>query len=141
PFTASTPRLVNVSARCQVDSTGAGSLIAGFVIGGSTCETVLIRGIGPGLTAYGVPGVLPDPTLDVHTTINNQDTVLAANDDRSGDAVLTTVFKQVGAFALTDTASKDAALIVTLPPGAYTANLNANGATGGVGLIEVYEVP
>jgi hypothetical protein len=69
--------------------------------------------------------------------------VLDANDDwwRSGGAVsLPPVFGSVGAFALA-TQSRDAALVATLPPGSYTAQLAGAGGTTGVALVEVYEVP
>ena len=60
----SAPRLINISARAQV-GTGSDVLIAGFVIEGTAQETVLIRASGPALKAFGVTGVLPDPTLTV----------------------------------------------------------------------------
>ena len=47
----------------------------------------------------------------------------------------------VGAFALTDPASKDSVLLVTLPPGGYTATASGVGGTGGQAIVEVYEVP
>jgi len=60
------------------------------------------------------------------------------NDNWSGDATVALVAARVGAFPLVDSASRDAALLVTLGPGAYTANLS--GGTG-VGLVELYDVP
>ena len=66
---------------------------------------------------------------------------IAANDNWGGDPQITAVSKTVGAFALTDPNSKDAALLVTLPPGVYTAQVSgADGGTG-VALVEVYDVP
>ena len=47
----------------------------------------------------------------------------------------------MGAFALASPASRDAALLVTLQPGSYTAQLSGVGGTTGVALIEIYEVP
>jgi hypothetical protein len=55
-------------------------------------------------------------------------------------ATLTSTAAQVGAFPLI-AGSKDAALIVTLPPGAYTAQVSGNGGTTGNGMAEVYEIP
>jgi hypothetical protein len=97
---------------------------------------VLIRGIGPTLARYGVSGVLANPQLQVF----QGNTLLAQNDDWGGDTTLATVAAQVNAFAL-DANSKDAALLLTLPPGAYTAQVSGVGNTTGVALVEIYEVP
>ena len=134
--TPATPRLINVSARAQV-GTGGEVLIAGFVIGGSTAKTVLIRAVGPTLANFGVGSVLADPQLQLFQAA----TVIAANDNWGGDPQLATVGTSVGAFALGHAASKDAALLVTLPPGSYTAQVSGVGHTTGIALIEIYEVP
>jgi hypothetical protein len=56
-------------------------------------------------------------------------------------AEITTAATQAGAFALT-AGSRDAALLVTLKPGSYTAQVKAaQSASSGVALIEIYEVP
>lgn len=136
-FTLSTPRLVNVSARTQV-GTGGNILIAGFVIGGSTAKTLLIRATGPALDQYGVLGFLTDPKLDVIRS--DSGVVVARNDDWGGDATLVNASASVGAFSLSS-ASKDAAVLITLPPGSYSAQVAGVSDTTGVGLIEVYEVP
>lgn len=136
-FTATTPRLINVSARTQV-STGDNVLIAGFVIRGTTAKTVLIRGAGPALQRFGVNGVLANPKLQLG--LQGAANILAENDDWGGDPQIATVAKSVGAFAFLDGSSTDSALLVTLPPGNYTAKVfGADGGTG-VALIEVYEV-
>lgn len=135
-FTATTPRLVNVSARTEV---GAGSdiLIAGFVIGGTTAKTVMIRAIGPTLAVFGVTDTLADPRLQLFSGPN----LVAENNDWGGDAQLVRIAEAVGAFAIPVATSRDAVLLVTLPPGSYTAQVSgANGGTG-VGLVELYEVP
>ena len=135
-FAAATPRLVNVSARTQV-GTGDSILFAGFVVGGTTAKTVLIRGIGPTLGVFGVTGVLDDPKLQLYSGT----TLLRENDNWGGDAQLTAVGASVGAFNLANAGSKDAVLLVTLPPGSYTAQISGVGATTGVALVEVYDVP
>ena len=140
-FTSSTSRLINVSARCQVDGSGSGSLVAGFVVGGATAKTVLIRGTGPALAAFSVPGTLSDPVISVYGTQNGQPTLMAANDNWAGDPVLSGIFAQVQAFAIGNAASNDSALLITLPPGIYSANLTSKDGTAGVALIEIYEVP
>lgn len=134
-YTTAMPRLTNVSARTQV-GTGAGVLIVGFVVSGSTTEKVLVRGIGRGLEKFGVTGVLANPQL---TLFAGDGSVLATNAGWGGSSNLADVFAQVGAFAL-DAGSTDTAVVATLPPGAYTVQISgANGSTG-VALAEVYEV-
>ncbi len=137
-FTAATPRLIAVSV---LKSIPAGSpLTAGFVIGGSTNKTVLVRAIGPrlGLAPFGIPTAMADPKLDLY----RGQTVIASNDNWGGDPQLTAVGGSVGAFAVTDAASKDAMILVTLAPGNYTAEAGPlAGTTGGTAIVEVYEVP
>ncbi|MDB6126871.1 MAG: hypothetical protein JWM35_767 [Verrucomicrobia bacterium] len=139
-FAATTPRLVNVSARTQV-GTDASALIAGFVIGGTTPCKVMIRGIGPTLTGYGVPGALADPYLELF--LQGSTTPLNTNDDwstASNAAAVQAAATQVGAFSLAS-GSKDAVLYVTLQPGIYSAKVSGVNNTTGVGLVEIYEVP
>ena len=136
-FTATTPRLTNVSVLKNIP---AGSILtAGFVIGGSTAKTVLVRAIGPrlGLAPFSIAGAMADPKLDLFSG----QTVIASNDNWGGAAHLTTVGTAVGAFAVTDAASKDAMLVITLAPGNYTAQVTGVSNTGGIAIVEVYEVP
>ena len=132
-FTTATPRLINVSVRKHIGSL----LTMGFVVGGSTSAKVLVRGIGPTLGAFGVPGTVADPQL---TLFNSSSVKIGENNDWGGTAPLTAAFASVGAFALPST-SKDAALLVTLAPGNYTAQVTGVNGTTGVALVEVYEVP
>lgn len=126
-------RLVNVSARNRV-GTGDDILIAGFTISGTGNKRLLIRAVGPKLGEFGVTGFLADPKLEIYDAIGGK---LTENDNWPGD--LATTFASVGAFAL-NPGSPDAALIATLPPGSYTAQVR--GADGGTGeaLIEIYEL-
>ena len=128
-------RLVNISARTQV-GTGENVLVIGFVITGSGSQSILLRAIGPGLTQFGVGGVLVDPQLRLFNAAGAQTEI---NDDWGGSAALAAAFAQTGAFGL-PVASKDAALVVTLSPGAYTAQVSGVAATTGVALVEVYEL-
>jgi hypothetical protein len=132
-FTTATPRLINVSVRKHLGS----GLTMGFVVGGATAAKVLVRGIGPTLGAFGVPGTVVDPQL---TLFNSSSAKIGENNDWAGTAELTAAFANVGAFALPAT-SKDAALLVTLAPGNYTAQVTGVNGTTGVALVEVYEVP
>lgn len=135
-FTPATSRLINVSARTQV-GTGGDILIAGFAIGGTTAKTVLIRAVGPTLAGFGVTGTLADPRLQLFSGT----TMIRENDNWGGDTQLTTVGSSVGAFALADGASKDAVLLLTLPPGSYSAQVSGVSNTTGIALVEVYEIP
>ena len=137
-FSPATPRLLHASARALVNP-GAGNLILGFVVGGSTSRTFLIRGLGPALTAYGVPGTLADPTLQVVSF--GTGAVVGQNDNWGGNSAVTAAAGQVGLFPLTNVQSKDAALLVTLSPGVYTANLSGVNNTSGIALLEIYTVP
>gem|GEM_PF-2267399 len=136
-----TPRLVNLSARNFV-GTGSDILIAGFALSGSGTKQVLIRAVGPALTAFGVPGALEDPRLEVYDGSGRS---LAANDNwgtpvGSAAAATTATFAQVGAFPLA-AGSRDAALLITLNAGAsYTVQVAGVNNTTGEALIEVYEV-
>ena len=129
-------RLVNLSARALVRG-GDDALAAGFVIGGTQPRRVLIRAVGPTLGEYGVTGVLADPVLRLYQGA----TPLAINDDweisRSGAALAVTA-QRVGAFALAP-ASLDAALLITLAPGAYTVLVAGVAGTAGLVLVEIYD--
>lgn len=135
-------RLVNVSARGLVSPNAP--FIAGFVITGTAPQRVLIRGIGPTLGAapFNVAGTLPNPRL----TLFRGSTVVKSNDDwfRDPDAALIRQAAiRAGAFAL-GANSADAAILLYLAPGAYTAQIsappNASAANStGLAMIEIYE--
>ena len=135
-YTPTSPRLVNISTRVQVGS-GGGTLIAGFVIGGSTSRTVLVRASGPALSSFGVLGVLPDPKLALYSGSAE----LAVNSGWGGDSAIASASAAVGAFAWNSPTSLDSAILVTLPPGPYTAQISGASGDVGVALVEVYEVP
>ena len=130
-------RLTNVSAR-GFSGTGEEALIPGFVISGTGAKTMLIRVVGPTLADFGVPGTMADPRLEVIP--GGQAFVIAANDDWGGTAELEAAFATTGAFAFAEEGSLDAAVLVRLPPGAYTVRpTGANDGTGEI-LVEAYEV-
>jgi YVTN family beta-propeller protein len=140
-YTPLSPRLVNISARAQV-GTGGNILIAGFIVGGTTSETVLIRASGPALKTFGVPGVLPDPLLKLYrSNADGSSVLLQSNANWGGDTHISGEAAAVGAFSWGNIATPDSALLVTLPPGAYTAEVSGNDADSGVALAEIYEVP
>ena len=134
--TGTTQRLINVSARNLV-GTGDNILIAGFVVDGTggVGRTLLIRAVGPTLAGFGVSGALVDPKLEIYSSSAVK---LVENDNWS--ATLAATAGGVGAFPLA-TGSADAALLVTLPPGAYSAQVSGIANGTGEALVEVYEVP
>ena len=136
--TATTPRLVNLSTRAQLDT--AGELVVGFVLRGLSARTVLVRAVGPSLGALGVEGVMPDPKLELFDN-DNGGKKIGENDNWGGDVQIVNVADSVGAFALAGNDTKDAVLLMTLPAGAYSARLSGVGGAGGTAIVEVYEVP
>ena len=133
-------RLVNVST-LGFAGTGADGLTPGFVIGGTAPKQLLIRAAGPVLAqSFGVGGVLSDPQLTVRPL--GRATVVGFNNDWGDggqEATLRLAFLAAGAFDL-PAGSRDAALLVRLPPGGYT--VQATGADGGTGvaLVEIYDL-
>ena len=134
-YRTSSPRLINLSARALVGS-GANSIIAGFVIGGSTSKTVLIRASGPALAALGLAGTLANPTLQLYAG----DTMIAANAGWAGDPQIASAAASAGAFSWANPSSADSALLVTLEPGAYTAEIAGAHGNTGLALVEIYDV-
>ena len=144
----STARLANVSTLANAGGTNV--LDAGFVISGTTDETVLIRAVGPTLgSGFAVSGALANPRLTlndgngnviaINTGWTNAPT-LGASTVRSAVLPATaTLMTAAGAFALTAN-SADSALIVTLPPGSYTALVTSPTGATGLSLVEVYEL-
>ena len=129
-------RLINLSCRAQIDAAGE-ALIAGFVVAGGTAKTLLVRAVGPSLGQLGVQAFLRSGQLAL---FNSTGTKIAENLGRGFDFYPADVAPQVGAFPLASGAL-DNVLIVTLPPGAYTAQLRGTNGNAGIALIEVYEVP
>jgi hypothetical protein len=130
-------RFANISTRGMVGS-GSGVLIAGFVVEGSASKQVMIRAIGPSLQEFGVKGYARDPRLVVRRSMGVYSTGVAINDDWDGSGGLFRDLEgKVGAFPLS-AGESDAAIILTLEPGVYTAEM-ADRGTGGLGLIEVYD--
>lgn len=127
-------RLVNVSARTYA-GTGEDVLVVGFVVDGNVPKKLLLRAVGPTLASYGVSGVLNNPVLRL---FNADQEVVAENDDWN-TSLVSSVAAQVGAFAL-DEASADAALVYTVVPGAFTAQVTGAAGASGIALVEVYEV-
>jgi hypothetical protein len=128
---ANPPRLANISTRLQV-LTGDDVMIGGFIIGGSAPKTVVVRARGPSLAQFGVTGLLANPQLQLFSG----PTVIASNDNWLSAANSAAI--QAAGFAPGDTS--EAAIMMTLNPGAYTAIVSGVAQGTGVGIVEVFEV-
>ena len=144
--------LGNISTRGSV-LTGDNVMIGGFIIEGSAPVRILVRSRGPSMAGapFFVPGTLADPLLRVFSG----STVIAQNDNWQ-DAPNCSGFVCEGAAAITSTGldpcqpnpdqagpppscNLEAAILITLPPGAYTAIVTGADNRTGVGLVEVFE--
>ena len=136
-------RLINISTRAVVTA-GNGILIAGLNIApGSGTRRLLVRAAGPSLTPLGVAGALSDPVFSVY---NDKAVIVAGASNNDWDAgsaaataALSAAFTQAGAFPFTPGA-KDAALLIDLAAGSYTIQVAGVGGTGGVALVEIYDL-
>jgi hypothetical protein len=124
-------QLQNIATRIRVDS-GDKQGIAGFIISGSSPKRVIVRGLGPSLAYHGISEVLADPVLELHGPSGE----LIATNDNWRDTQQT----QIEATLLSPLDNRESAAVATLPPGGYTAILGGKNQTGGVGLVEVYNL-
>jgi cyclophilin family peptidyl-prolyl cis-trans isomerase len=125
--------LLNISTRGQV-GVDPNALIGGFFVGGTGSKQILVRAIGPSLTAAGVPNALADPTLDF---FNGQGTKVDSNDDWMTSPQKT----QIQSSGLAPTNTKESAILQTLAAGPYTAVVHGTNGGTGVGSVEVYQLP
>jgi len=126
-FLAPPSGAVNISTRVLV-GTGENVLIGGFIITGSAPKVVIIRAIGPSL---GIPTALQDPILQ----LNNSSGGTVTNDD----------WKATQEQIIRDTTipppdNREAAIVIALDPGNYTAIVSGKGGGTGIGLVEVYDL-
>ena len=124
-------KLVNISTRGFVLS-GENVMIGGLIVTGNESAPLVLRGIGPSLSNFGVPAVLANPFLELHD--GNGGLIQANNNWRDSQEVAL----QNSGLAPTD--DLESAILISVPPGNYTALLKgADGATGN-GLVEVYKL-
>jgi hypothetical protein len=140
--TVSSPGGVSsISSRAFV-GTGDNILIGGFYIVGDTSATVLVQALGPAIAAspYNVSGTLQRPALTIHQFQNNKDVVLCSDTGWGSSPVLLAAAASVYALPVLQPNSADSELLLTLPPGGYTAEITgADGGTG-VALCGIYQV-
>lgn len=139
PTPAATPtpapaasHLVNISTRMNVGSNES-VLIGGFIVTGSQPKKLIIRAIGPSLTAMGIAGAMQDPTLELYDGAGK---IIMQNDDwqtgvQAGD---------IAATGIAPVSQKEAALIATLPAGNYTAVVRGFNGQQGIATVEAYEL-
>jgi hypothetical protein len=134
--------LGNISTRSFVE-TGDNVMIGGFIIEGSHPQRVIIRAIGPELSAppFNIPNALADPALELH---NGSGTLLASNDNWMttilGGIITSDQVQDIRDSGHAPTDPRESAIIATLPPGNYTAIVRGVNASTGVGLVEVYDL-
>ncbi len=119
----------NLSTRGEVGSSD-NVMIGGFIVGGTGSAKVIIRAIGPSLTAAGVAGALKDPVLELH---DSQGSLILQNDNWRSDQE-----QQIIDTTVPPSSDLEAAIVATLSPGAYTAIVLGSDNTTGVALVEVY---
>jgi Subtilase family len=124
---------VNLSTRGNVGA-GENVLIGGLIIEGSASKKLILRAIGPSLTAAGVSGALSDPLLELHDA-NGQ--LIAADDNWQDDPAQAVLIRGTG---IPPNDPRESALVETLSAGNYTVIVRgANNATG-IGLVEAYDL-
>jgi hypothetical protein len=125
--------MANMSTRAFV-STGDNVVIAGFQLGGNSGnDGVVLRGIGPSLSAAGVTNPLADPMLELR---DGNGALLDSNNNWADNPVQAA---QLTAMGLAPASALESAIAASLPPGSYTAIVSGVDNGAGVGLVEVYD--
>jgi hypothetical protein len=131
--TGANSKLANLSTRAFV-GTGNNVVIAGFILGNNEGDDrIVVRGLGPSLSSFGVPNPLQDPTLELR---DENGSLLVTNNDWQDESAQ---IAEITGAGLAPSDSRESAIAVTLPPGLYTAILAGRNDTTGVGLVEVYD--
>jgi hypothetical protein len=133
-------QLGNISTRAsvQIDDN---VLIGGFIIQGTEAKKIMVRAIGPSLTAHGITNTLGNPTLVLH---NAAGAVIGTNDNwqttQIGGLITSSQVSDIQNSKLAPSQPNESAIIVTLQPGNYTAVVQGANGTTGIGLMEVYDL-
>ena len=130
PLPITPSRLVNISTRMQV-GTGDDVLIGGFIIQGTQLKKIILRAIGPSLSAGGVAGALQDPKMELYDSTG----ALVDTNDNWQESLDSGEIVDSG---LAPTDSREAAIVTRLAPGNYTAVISGVNDATGIGLVESY---
>ena len=124
---------MNISTRLRVE-VGDKVLIGGFIVRGNTPKPVVLRGLGPSLTTFGIPAanVLKDPFLELRGASG---ALITSNDNWKESPQKAQI--QGTVFQPSD--DRESVILATLPPAAYTVVLEGVGNTSGIGLVEIYD--
>ena len=136
-------QLLNISARLEVQS-GDKELVGGFIVTGTSPKQIILRALGPSLSNAipPVPGVLADPTLELHQHMGDTDTIIATNDNWIDSPDKQAIIDS----AVAPTNDLESAIVATLQPYSslnpvtYTVILRGNNNTTGVALVEGYDL-
>jgi hypothetical protein len=132
-LTTTASKLANLSTRALV-RTGDNVVIAGFILGNNGGnDRIVIRGLGPSLSAFGISNPLQDPMLELR---DQNGVLLKSNNDWLDDPVQAA---EITAAGLAPSNTKESAIAAALPPGPYTAILSGVNGGQGVGTVEVYD--
>lgn len=127
--------LANISTRGFVQ-TGDNVMIGGFTLGSSTSNSrIVVRGIGPSLSQFGLANVLADPTLELH---DSNGTTLMSNDNWQDDPLSAS---QLILYNLAPQDLRESGIFASMPPGAFTAILAGKNGGIGIALVEIYNIP
>lgn len=140
------PGLVaNVSTRLPV-GTGENVLIEGFTVQGPAGSTkkIIVRALGPSLTPFGVTDALPNPTLEIHDS-NNNNAIVAMNDDwqttQVGGIITGDQSAEINASGVKPSNNLESAIIANLAPGSYTALVRGTGPNNvGTGVVDAFDL-
>jgi len=113
--------------------TGDNVLIGGFIVTGTVPKNVALRGLGPSLTAFGVPDPLADPSLELRGA---NGTLILGNDNWQDDPGQATQLTNLG-LGLPD--PNESGIVSSLDPAPYTVILSGKDQSTGVGLVEIYD--
>jgi hypothetical protein len=132
----------NISTRAFVQ-TGDNVMIGGFIVHGTGPKRVIIRAIGPELSAppFNIPNALANPTLELH---NSRGDLIASNDNWMttiiGGIITTRQYHDIVNSGHAPSDPRESAIIAELPVGNYTAIVRGVNNTTGVALVEVYDL-
>ncbi|MBI4626019.1 MAG: DUF4331 domain-containing protein [Verrucomicrobia bacterium] len=132
PKSAYSP-LLNISAR-GVAGTGANALIGAFILRGTQPVQVLVRALGASLGQFGVTGQLADTAIDLYQGT----TLLQTNDDWRTPAQGGASAAAITATGMAPLSDSDSAILITLPPGAYSTIVRGKNNATGIAIVEAF---